>query len=279
MGSIQRELSVVSHGPAPFARPRQIPKSFPVDRWKENLRMSCLENARKRRRDLVVRKRGQLSLADEHCSEISAKNVVAEQCWKHGVGLVSLTPEDPQFSIERGFKVSLERSEPTDQENCMDVDQKSKIIGAGRNPLTEDDLFEILREVEEELRADDETFLEEVLEAEDNYLQNEINDYEKWEDAMEPDSCVACPLCKTSFLTFATEKGIVCSDDFCPLRIGSRDAEHEEPLTSLKCKLEMLHESHASYCCDALEFTVSSCKNGVVLQARCQSCNIVHRFE
>jgi hypothetical protein len=302
MASYQRVPLFPRSSPA-LTRRRQIPKSFPASRWKENLRQACLENARKRRRDLVMRKRGQHSLSETNNSELIAKNLIMEQCQKYGVGLRSSSFDDNSSPVALASSASFERRESTGQGDCMDVELETKFLDSGGSALTEDDLFEILREVEEELRIDgklntcrshracyhisfsrlrviyltEELLFEEVLEAENEYLESQINDYEKWEGAMDPEGCVPCPICKTSFLIASPEQEIGCSDEFCPLRIRSADVE--QPLVFFKDELRMLHESHSSQCSDALAFSISSSTHGSALLAACDSCKRLHRFE
>lgn len=154
MASYQRDVPLFPRSSPALTRRRQIPKSFPASRWKENLRRACLENARKRRRDLVMRKRGQHSLSETNDSELTAKNLITEQCQKYGVGLLPSSFDDNSSPVALASSASSERRESTGQGDCMDVELEAKFLDSGGSALTEDDLFEILREVEEELRID-----------------------------------------------------------------------------------------------------------------------------
>lgn len=100
-----------------------------------------------------MRKRGQPSPSATNDSELSAKSVVMEQCQKYGIGLTSC---DSSFPSATASSVTVEGRELTDHGCAMDVEPENKLLDVGDSTLTEGDVFEILREVEEELRVDGE---------------------------------------------------------------------------------------------------------------------------
>lgn len=77
----------------------------PPLRWKENLRRACLDRARQKRRDLVMRKR-QLSGAHLDSAVMPAQNVVEEELRKLGVSIVSSSPLEDVHSDTAPFGIS-----------------------------------------------------------------------------------------------------------------------------------------------------------------------------
>jgi hypothetical protein len=140
----------------------------PSPRWKENLRRACLDRARQKRRDLVMRKRRQLSFSGAFVdSARPAQSVVEEELRKMGVGIVSSCPHEDAgaatapFSMSREDHISIPMLSQDvedveggrqDVEYSMDIDKDTSDFV--EYVITEDDLNDILRDVEEELRLD-----------------------------------------------------------------------------------------------------------------------------
>jgi hypothetical protein len=124
----------------------------------------------------------------------------------------------------------------------------------------------------------EELLLEEVLEAERHDIQDQIDEFEEWEDKMDPDGCIPCPVCQSTHLKMSPEEGIICcQDEDCPVRI--RAAQVENPLLYFRNELGMLHESHASQCSSLLSFKICTNSYGCVLIASCEDCYTQHQFE
>jgi hypothetical protein len=123
--------------------------------------------------------------------------------------------------------------------------------------------------------------LEEVLEAEDNFLQDQIADYEAWEDtkshADASDDSVLCPLCQISYLMIVPDNDIICPEIACPLRIDA--VLVERPLCILRDQLRTVHEEHACHCSNNLTFDIIANNQQHHLVAFCHLCGLVKSFE
>jgi hypothetical protein len=103
-----------------------------------------LENARKRRRELVLRKR--LAAAHSESNQenaLSAKELVVGECQKYGYGIQLSCSE-----FRRNRKISKDL-EMTELETKYLDDYEKQLY-----TLTDDDINDILRDVEEELEKD-----------------------------------------------------------------------------------------------------------------------------
>lgn len=241
-------------------------------RWKQNLRRACLERARQSRLDLLRRKRGQLTSRPVDEEEISPLGVVMEECQNHKVEVISLTANNFTQACET-------RVEKRGIEDCSGMEVDKTLLDPGDHTLTEEDLFEILREVEEEMRLNDELFLEEVLEAESSFLNDAVADFENWQDSKDKNQHVPCPICQTSNLVLSSPEEISCSDEFCPFR--TRAEKVPAPLGFFRDQLINIHETHSSQCSSPLAFQMRSASNhhGCILLASCKSCNISYCIE
>jgi hypothetical protein len=148
-------------------RHRTAAVATPSTRWKETLRRACLDRARQKRRDLVMRKRRQFSFCESNDgTNQSAFSVVEEELRKSGVGIVS---SDDKQGARKGSESCVMSSEEPFSAHVLSKDEEGEIAGRedvqgldamdvddARNDfigytITEDDLNDILEDVEEEL--------------------------------------------------------------------------------------------------------------------------------
>ena len=146
--------SSLSHRVSSLRNHRQNPKAFPLSRWKENLKASCLENARKKRRELLMKRRlGKYTQASRSLGT-SAEDVLMESLLENSTLMKSDTshmkPETIGQFAEEGAEVDP---------NNEDLATKPSNLGHSLSEwegdeLTDDDLYDLLLEIEEELRVD-----------------------------------------------------------------------------------------------------------------------------
>jgi hypothetical protein len=147
-------------------RHRTVAVATPPTRWKETLRRACLDRARQKRRDLVMRKRRHFSFCESNDgTSQSAFRVVEEELRNNGVGIVSFDRQgarkaseswvmsgDEPFSahvLTKDDEGEIAGSEDVQDLDSMDIDDaRNNFIGY---TITEDDLNDILEDVEEEL--------------------------------------------------------------------------------------------------------------------------------
>jgi len=179
-------------------------------------------------------------------------------------------PESLDLSYAQGLEFdpcneALATKSSIMQDNLSDLESQD---------LTDDDLYDLLLEIEEELRLDDEVLLEEVLEEERTSLEYQVNEYEDWEFCLHQEGRVVCPLCTASCLCLSQTGDIYCDDEYCPMRI--RPFDQRNPLLAFKNYLGELFEEHSKRCQDQLVFTACTNQKGVSVFAFCTSCNL-HR--
>lgn len=244
----------------------QSQPSTHTNRWKEDLRRACLERARQSRLDLVRRKRGQLPTQSDNEEELSPLMMVMEECQNQKVGVNTST--NTFNTVNRD-----------DNQNFGAMELDKTLLDSGDHTLTEDDLFEILREVEEELRLDEEIFLEEVLKAEDDFIEDTVADYEHWQETKKCDEQIPCPICQTSKLAIDSLRAeIYCTDEFCPFR--KRAEMVQAPLAFFRDQLSRIHEIHSDKCSSPIRFQIRSASNGgCILMVICEACNLSYEVE
>jgi hypothetical protein len=148
--------------------------------WKEQLRQACLGRAQLRRW--------------RHCSNqdndnddgLSPRAMVEEELFQRGISLVSPSlAEAPAADGAQSFWWPVSPREIDDGKNEME-DFSMDVVGKTKTNyhITEEELFQLLEEVEEEMQRQDALRLEEVLEMkrdEELFLQNQIADFEYWQ--------------------------------------------------------------------------------------------------
>ena len=132
----------------------------------------------------------------------------------------------------------------------------------------------------------EETFVEEILEAEQNMLMDQVADYEEssWNNDYDsgmvgnedenlfssPQEKVLCPVCLSSNLQLSQDNSIVCPQIGCvDLCIHAGDGV-DRPLQRLRMQLGMAYQDHATYCHGPLAFDASN--NHLI--SRCDQCSL-----
>jgi hypothetical protein len=143
--------------------------------------------------------------------------------------------------------------------------------------ISEEELFELLQEVEEEMQRSEEEMYQMLARERENELEQQVQDFEEQQQEQEAASinssswnnavplAVLCPICKEANLSETMQGGILCPnhmDGSCPfeLRAGNGDAhQHGLALTleNVCQQLRWVYEQHALYCHDYLSFEVN----------------------
>ena len=118
--------------------------------------------------------------------------------------------------------------------------------------LSEEELYELMQEVEEEMMRSEEELLEEILELErfqQVEMDQQVAEFEEWEATMamsdmDHEERVLCPVCWEGNLQKSTnDNTVTCPDEACSLRLETRLS-----LTELKDSLRLAFEEHAMQC-------------------------------
>jgi hypothetical protein len=144
-------------------RRQEAAVATPSPGWKESLRQACLDRARRKRRDLVMRKRRQLSFDDNDGAEDQpARMVVEEELRRRGVAIHSACFEEESTAISQECGIG---SDPMMAAMTQDYDEVEEPMddpysrSIGDHFISEEDLFDLLQEVENELQCDGEFFV------------------------------------------------------------------------------------------------------------------------
>lgn len=151
--------------------------------------------------------------------------------------------------------------------------------------LSEEELYDLMQEVEEEIRRSEEELLEEVLEQErcqQADLEQQIADYEEWEESvamhdMGVDERVVCPICCESVLHKATSQPVFCPNEACPLQLQDENLT----LSELKNRLRLAFEEHSHQCHGTLSFELLGSGSEDCMEANHHlfgSCQLCHKI-
>jgi len=205
-------------------RPMTFSSQSPSPSWRDTLKQSCLERARRTRRDSYMKAKRQ---ERQQSDALALRELIQEELENSGVTV--------------GNAESKKRKDPEELDECF---------------FSEDDLYQLMQEVEEELQRDEERLVEELEEFEryEEQFRKLIADYEDWE--VEPTQAVLCPVCKEANLV--QEEAVIA----CPNH-GSGDCSLciEVPselfsLRDLRDKLGVAFGEHDVSCRGLLEVHV-----------------------
>jgi hypothetical protein len=146
--------------------------------------------------------------------------------------------------------------------------------------ISEEELYELLEEVEQEMDREQDLLVDDIMQRAENerrYLEEQVHDYEQWEEIMDQqqDDFVPCPVCHADHLIL-TDNGqtIICPntmDNCCSLIIpcaSNRRNNERVTLRELQAILNQVYEAHSLHCQQSLTFHM---QNGH-LCANCSAC-------
>ena len=184
------------------------------------------------------------------------RSVVEQELRQQGVAVVTPGKMKTTSSVSSPTTTILPTQEaitPNNSQVFMDSSEPDECYD-----LSEEELYELLKEVEEEIRRNEEELLEEVLEQErcqQEEIEQQIAEFEEWEESlamheMNPKECVICPICCESMLQRSCNKTF-CPNEACPLQL---DDNQGLSLAELKERLRLAFEDHSHHCGGTLIF-------------------------
>lgn len=282
--------------------------------WKENLRRACLDRARRRRSHPRQSPDANHNNGNNNnnMDDADGRAMVEEELRQQGISVISpcmdrsnnnsnnnnidqmRAYDSPSRDLDLegyGYSQNINRQQ-------VDVDSATSATSEPNNEpnvnhfISEEELFELLEQVEEEIQRTDALRLEEVLQLADNeqtMLEEQVRDFEEWQATEQSlsehvqQSSVLCPVCREANLSETMQGGIICPnhmDGSCPLELtptattvnahhndhghgqqydhGQQYGQHGLTLHHLCEQLRMAYEEHASYCQDYLSFEVTT---------------------
>ena len=240
--------------------------------WKENLRRACLDRARQRCRLLDYEDAA--SPAVKRTTNPNIRQIIEEELREQSVAIRA-----PCFSDDQTDHNNQKNGDSsTSAENIMMVlDQlgSDNEQGASENTkepqaqhyISEEDLYELMYELEQEMELEKAFLVDDMLQNAENerrYLEEQVIDYEQWEEIMHPQSndVVPCPVCHEENLVL-TEDGrtIICPntmDGLCsliiPCSVNKGSTNELTTLHDLQSRLRQAYEAHSLRCHHFLTF-------------------------
>jgi Replication protein A interacting C-terminal len=261
------------------------------EHWKDSLRQACVARARKNRKDLLWKKRHLLTeevvinsgytTPNKRGNDDDVRNLVAQELRQQGVAVVTpVVSHHGYYSEESGLPHSLPHHHHQ-QQHSRPLDGDSHVI-------SEEELYELLQEVEAELRRNEEEFVEEILEEEERWhkeaVDHQIARYEEWEDSLantssDDEIIVICPICCEATLRQQSHTHkIVCSNDVCQFHISDQTLS----LPELQERLKSAFDQHSSVGCSCTltigilhknDYTDDPMEGCGTLYGSCQECD------
>lgn len=230
--------------------------------WKENLHRACLDRARRERTEKSVNRDNRAN--DDHGVFLSARFMVEDELVQRAISVQSPCSDGGHLW------------DAANQTPAGLMDSSRKVDPFSNHFITEDELFELLAEVEQEIEREDALHLDEMIEIalhERDYLQDQVMDFERWEESKqqneEIDSAmtVLCPICHDANLIQSTGRSIVCPnrmDGSCSMNLDNVTIV----LSELQEKISMAFEQHSFNCNNCLSFQIQEGH----LRAICPDC-------
>lgn len=237
--------------------------------WKEKLRQQCLER-------LKGRKKSPNGLVSSSTCMSIARRIIEEEMVDLGVAVDSpcIDQKQPRFSNVDNMMAIMIGEDP----ETSSLVSPERLTPTAHHFISEEELFELLAEIEEEMDAADVDHYEEMLalaDVEEREFEDRVSDFQQRGDLITSDLVegILCPLCKDAFVK-RERHGLICPntmDSSCDLFITNRLGL---TLTNFKERLKEAYEQHASYCSENLSFQTGPCPfNEVIcLFAVCVPC-------
>jgi hypothetical protein len=252
--------------------------------WKEKLRLACLDRARRRRRHDHLNDSNDHE-GDEMDGDIlpPARALLEEELRQQGITVIS-----PCINMDSRFEQQQQQQQMMNTDSCSSpsrdvsnndsgvTDDNNNAIHANHY-ISEEELFELLQEVEEEMQRGEEEIDQLLAHERELELEQQVQEFEQQQEQeaalSEPKSwnnivplatrAVLCPICKEANLSETMLGGLVCPNHIhgsCPfeLRAGHAQRQHGLTLTRLCQQLRRAYEQHAKHCHDFLSFEVST---------------------
>ena len=164
-----------------------------------------------------------------------------------------------------------------DENDKNDEDDEDDFEGGGKFVVTESDYDQLLREIEEEMRRDEELLLEEYessLKSEGQYLEELLEgsgqDEGGGNGCNDDDDVVLCPICESCNLVQTEAEVILCRRRECGFRIDIMNDGLR--LRDLKTNLGEIFLEHGMDCDKKLKFSVVNEFEISMVVGRCNGC-------
>lgn len=185
--------------------------------------------------------------------------LVEEELEESGVSIVSDNPDSPSTAEATTESVN-------DEEYA----------------ISEEELYELMQEVEDELQREEAMYAEEFLNTAEYYeqlhqqeLEWQIAEFEEWEAINQHNETVPCPICNDEAI-LEEQDWFVCPNNMqgtCPFKVSKPDINFS--LADLKNSLALALETHAAHCFSPIRFVVDKRDESelTTLVALCTDCN------
>lgn len=235
--------------------------------WKENLRRACLDRARRGRSCITTNILDQNNQVESNGVSAAARDMIEDELRQREIAIHSLCSED-RFQLTRGHDPADCSMDTVEEEPLRDAE-----VPRANHFITEEELFELLAEVEEEIEREEALRLEERIRHEMEYLHDQVSDFERWEETKQQQDtplnvAVLCPICHEENLVQSLDRSIVCPncmDGSCSMQLDNIGLTLPELQERMRASLD----EHSLYCHHYLSFNIQEGH----LRATCSACD------
>lgn len=246
--------------------PRKITNIAAGKLWKANLRLACLERARRRNR--MLQHDDIASPMVKLTTPYGVRQIVEEELRHQEVQIRA-----SWFSDDHSTENHQTCDDSCTGNMVITVDDRASVDASGKlneptaqHWISEEELYKLLEEVEQEMDREQDLLVDDIMQRAENerrYLEEQVHDYEQWEEIMDQqhDDVVPCPVCHADHLS-VTDNGqtIICPntmDGSCSLIIpcdSTRRNNEPVALHELQAILQQAYEAHSLHCQHFLTF-------------------------
>jgi Replication protein A interacting C-terminal len=203
------------------------------------------------------------------------RNRLEDQLRRFGIVVASPCSDEINLNETHNKLILQESAGFYNYDNLDDNDTRMPIAD---HYITEDELFDLLQDLEYEIEQEKLKTFEEMTDGEKEYLNQQIADYEQWEEAQvdndDNSSCqdFVCPMCNEADVIRTPSGGIVCPNHMdVSCLMECIDLKGLQP-DDIRCRIGNAITNHSYFCSAQLMFSV----NCNILTAECAICSAKH---
>lgn len=238
--------------------------------WKEEIRRACLLRFRTSRFCTPEKTlgSGRTISSVQSFEELQLRHVIEDEMRRNGVILDSPCSDSCSADAKR---VTFEPME------ALADDGRSIDIPKANHYITEDELFDLLEEIEEEIQRERSNGFEEMIDIARQDLEDQVADFELWQESKlrQDDNATGsflCPVCRDAHLMITSSGSLVCPnhmDGSCSMNLRGL---HGHTLMDVQDRLREAFENHSAQCSKILCVSMVDTGNQANLVGFCDYC-------
>ncbi|GFH46167.1 hypothetical protein CTEN210_02641 [Chaetoceros tenuissimus] len=240
--------------------------------WKDEFKKKCLERARQQRSKNIAKRR-ESSFSSPSTPMTNTASLIQEQLKVSGTTVVS-----NNFGYTTPVKYSYPTAQNWNKAQSMTDDTDAV------DYITEEELFTLMQEVEEDLKRDEEQYYAEQMElihqeelANQHLVEDQIASFEETTN-QSIQQCISCPLCHRESLFMDNNGKVYCQQTSnqvgnASCKLANRiELEEVSDLDGLRNKLGMAFQEHSTFCQGILQFDIVDIDGTFGMYTGCATC-------